>query len=1139
MANNQKTVQLVVRARDESQRVLNNAKTALDRFTAAQAKTAARRGLLAGQEADARRAYDAYGDAAAAVEMLGRKIGAAKRPSAALREEFDKARTAARLAKQEFVSAGMAYAQSMGKVGKGTGSFAAFDAGIQSRANAVSATAGVNALGNALERVAAYQQRVSRFAAFDAIASGADEARIAATRAADEIQRLNNEAAGRGVTGLGAALGAVPTLPGVTDKEKQSAEAAAQAQRGYAAALRAKSAAADEVVASERALTAVQMQTDASAEQLVAAQRRVTTAYMSAEGAANRVANAQKRVDAAQKQVAQSGDLAGRQAASWATRKGRGPLGLRPFELQNLSYQINDVFTQIASGTPVMQVAAQQGGQFIQIFPKLGGALLRALPIIGMVTIALSPFITAMNRASSAASTLKDFDLLLTRSGEGASYQAARLADAAQALDEYDGSLKDAKAALTEFVGDSVAPEYLERFGKTALDVARVLKIDVADAAKQVSDAFTGNADAVLALDDQLNFLTDTEHAHIQKLRESKRDAEARTEAFAIFERRYGETADKMRGPWTRILNDFAAAWGHWVDSVNFINFDEARGKIAQLMNDVARLMAMLPGARDANTENAGAWVDRAMADRNRRALAVDDARRGGNVNNIRQAEWALSQSQERLRQAEFALARNQLEDGSSSVFGARQDPADTTLDPPAPANSGRSSGASEAERRAKAQAEFLADLQAESAERQFQLTLIDMEERERRVLEELRESELAAAAVGLKLSPERQAEIRKEVEALYDAEKAHEAVRLIEQARLELAQARGEVEGRDDFVQRKVEEAGLFTRDLDEATGELVVTLTKEGQDYQDILRTLYDINEATRQRQVAEKQVNDLMSLRDGLVDRERFLRDTGRNAEADAVLAHITAVDTQIVLAADNAIAMWRAIGGPAAEAAIAVLQTARDTAAELGAEVVASARQINGMLSEGGLSVFDNFARAIGQGANAFQALRDAFLQFAADFLSQIARMIAQQAILNLMRSAGMGKDGGGGPGAVGSSWLQALFRHQGGLIGAGGGRNVPMAAFANATRYHTGGVIGLKPNERAVIAEMGEEMLTSSDPRHRDNLGKGGGKGGSNVKVVNVLDPVDMLDRALASDAGERILFNFVRRNPGAFKAAIG
>src|SRR5690606_14739019 len=130
-----RSVELVIRARDESKRVLDNARTQLDRFAAAQARTAARREFLDSQKQAIRGAADAYQEAATAAANLGQKLASAKRPSAALREQFQQARDAARQAKQEVIALGSAYLQTTNKTG-GRGSFAAFDAGIASRAAA-------------------------------------------------------------------------------------------------------------------------------------------------------------------------------------------------------------------------------------------------------------------------------------------------------------------------------------------------------------------------------------------------------------------------------------------------------------------------------------------------------------------------------------------------------------------------------------------------------------------------------------------------------------------------------------------------------------------------------------------------------------------------------------------------------------------------------------------------------------------------------------------------------------------------------------------------------------------------------------------------------------------------------------------
>src|SRR5687768_9077390 len=43
------------------------------------------------------------------------------------------------------------------------------------------------------------------------------------------------------------------------------------------------------------------------------------------------------------------------------------------FAMQNLSFQVNDVASQLASGAPLMQIFAQQAGQFVQVFQQGGG----------------------------------------------------------------------------------------------------------------------------------------------------------------------------------------------------------------------------------------------------------------------------------------------------------------------------------------------------------------------------------------------------------------------------------------------------------------------------------------------------------------------------------------------------------------------------------------------------------------------------------------------------------------------------------------------------------------------------------------------------------------------------------------------
>ncbi len=123
---------------------------------------------------------------------------------------------------------------------------------------------------------------------------------------------------------------------------------------------------------------------------------------------------------------------------------------------------------------------------------------------------------------------------------------------------------------------------------------------------------------------------------------------------------------------------------------------------------------------------------------------------------------------------------------------------------------------------------------------------------------------------------------------------------------------------------------------------------------------------------------------------------------------------------------------------------------------------------------------------------------------------IARMTSQALAANMAEKL-FGKDlKGGGVLSGALSWLGSLFFHDGGVVGTGGiGRLVPAAAFADAPRMHSGGVMGLRADERPAILQLGEEVLTRGDPRHRMNRGAAG----DTFNIVNTVHVGDGVSRA--------------------------
>lgn len=321
-----------------------------------------------------------------------------------------------------------------------------------------------------------------------------------------------------------------------------------------------------------------------------------------------------------------------------------------------------------------------------------------------------------------------------------------------------------------------------------------------------------------------------------------------------------------------------------------------------------------------------------------------------------------------------------------------------------------------------------------------------------------------------------------------------------------------------------------------------------------------LFDLQIPQAQFETLKKQLSDLEAYKATLqanLEQAATENDVGgmRKIQED-----IDGVDARLKSAADSMLAFLSIPGNSEALGLYGVeldnmiakfSQLSQKTAEwklEVGSATISASEFANAFTSSA-VSALDQFAQAIANGKNAFSSLWDAFRQFAADFLIQIAQMIQKQIIFNLVSGLLKSLAGGlGGAAAAPANSLSGGFSnfnlsslqfHKGGLVGGGGGefRSISAAAFNGAARYHSGGIAGLKPNEVPAVLMRGEEVLTRDDPRHMMN-GGGGGAGG-NVKIVNAFDVGDAVSKGMETRAGEKAILNLVRNNPRAFRAAMG
>jgi hypothetical protein len=145
---------------------------------------------------------------------------------------------------------------------------------------------------------------------------------------------------------------------------------------------------------------------------------------------------------------------------------------LSRFELQNLSYQINDIAVGFASGQKPMQIFMQQGAQIGQIFGASGvglGAIFRQLAgVVGSLLARLLPF------AAAAALALAPFALFTREINKGV--DSKKLVDDLHLTENQLKKLKKSGEDLNVTFGDTfkatfqVLGRYIATYFKPAID---------------------------------------------------------------------------------------------------------------------------------------------------------------------------------------------------------------------------------------------------------------------------------------------------------------------------------------------------------------------------------------------------------------------------------------------------------------------------------------------------------------------------------------------------------------------------------------------------------------------------------------------------------------------------------------------
>ncbi len=817
-----------------------------------------------------------------------------------------------------------------------------------------------------------------------------------------------------------------------------------------------------------------------------------------------------------------------------------GLLGLRPFEIQNLAFQINDFFTQLASGASATQAFAQQVGQVAQIQP-IWTRIVGFAPLFASLAVSIGLTTAALARLYQTASSDRGFaaNLQLLAGDEtsaGLTRLAERMTRIARRAEELGFAFEDARKAALALTRDGIAPDALEQATLAAARLSRVLGIDFAEATRLVSRLLREGRDGLRAFEEAGVGFTESQRRTILEAQGLSNAFERQQQVLSVITERLREADRTALSPFTQVAIAAGNAWRGFLDELGRTTVFQVLkaaidGVASGLLNmrTVGTIVARALTAAFSPVSNLFDGIRRIL---NSLGVAVDQGPpigptstgTGAPADGQAPVRPGQTPGQRRAREAvlqqELEFDRDNRNLSIAQRVAAARQAAITRFQeqfPEAVEDDFRRIGdIAEVEIRKRIQEELERGSRegAAAARRDFQAISQDLQNTIRIRDESIRaiQEEVASGA----LTP---AQAIERVRAA--ADQARPAIqRLREEAQRFLDQGRGRDAVRDAAIQQVISSADRQLAGTGARAGTNAILQGAQ----QDIQRQFQERANFIQTQNALEQQ-----GVQTRFESEQRILALYGQTREA--LQANINAYEEASRAARQNGDITEAAAAANAAQIELWRVQLER-----INPEWARIKQGIENTIGTAGVNFFDSVAQALGDViagvttlADAWEKAGEAALKFFADVLKGIAQVILQEQVLQAVRFA--------------TKAISASLVHSGGVVGSLGGqtRKVNPAVFAGAPRMHSGGIVGgLKSDERARILQTGEEVLSRDDPRNLLNRNKGAsGPADSGAMIRNVLAVGDdEIANAMNGSAGERVVLNILQRNAPSVRSMV-
>ena len=243
-----------------------------------------------------------------------------------------------------------------------------------------------------------------------------------------------------------------------------------------------------------------------------------------------------------------------------------GFLGLRPYELTNLGYQINDVVSGLLQGQHVTQILAQQGGQFFQIF---GRAALRWLPAVAVALGAVTLAVEVLNNNLRQSASIREFNAALDTNKYSAEQNSQALTDLRKTLRDLGVGWDEAGKAIKIAIDANIRSDKIKEVTLAAEAMAKVTGRTVPEAMKDLTEGIGGGTDAFDKLIEKYPAITAEQAKYIRSLFQSGQEGKAQTEIVRILGEEYDKARKDKLSPFQESVEGLRKSWNRFIDNLS------------------------------------------------------------------------------------------------------------------------------------------------------------------------------------------------------------------------------------------------------------------------------------------------------------------------------------------------------------------------------------------------------------------------------------------------------------------------------------------------------------------------------------------------------------------------------------------